>query len=482
MEEQALIATREAAIAVEGQDIKERMEQLPAIIEKYRSYNEHIKQINSIDKQILEWNAKLVQWEIESGRADTLKADLKEAAKLNSEIPVKQKARMELLKECETNLRLKTRRNFIVSLIPVLIAAILNYTLIREPSMKLGISIGTLIAGGILLVILTLRTNRRKKEYDINAEALAKELSETDAKLQRIYYNNNVNSLQELSTKLEDLLNSSFVLIHGKEQLIQLNDRKEEIEDKCDFLQEDIMKFMQCFTAEEELNEESIQRLQLAIEEKKQELAYRQSEQDQGLRECQNNINKLRWEIDSLEGNEEQLMKNRQLLENAVQKQKEATLELEAVMLALNTIQSLSIDIHDSFGQKLNQEVSEIIGKITNQRYQDLKLNEKLEVKVGWNGDYRLLDRLSAGTIDQVYFALRLAVAGLLMEKEEMPLILDDSFALYDEKRIRSAINLFAGHGQVLIFSCHRREQGILEEMGIPYHYVDLNKEKAIEC
>lgn len=481
-EEQRLNAAREAAIAVDSQEINSRMEQLPAILEKYRSYMDCTGQKKSIEDQMEEWETKLGQWELESSRADAIKADLKEAARLSSELPQKQNARIALIKRCETSLKVKTRRNFIISLIPALITAILNYILIRDAQIKLGVSVGTLIAGGVLLVILTFQTNLRKKEYDLEAESLAKELSEIDVRLQCIYQNNKVNSLQELSTKLEDLLKSSYVLVHGKEQLIQLENRKEELEDKCDLLQEEIMKYIQYFTAEEELNDESIRRLQLSVREKKQEMTGRQMEQDQRLKECQNSINKLRWEIASLEGNEEQLLRNRQRLDYLMQKQKEEVLELEAVKLALNTIQALSVDIHDSFGQKLNQEVSKIISKVTNDKYQDLKLDEKLEVKVGWNGDYRMLDRLSAGTIDQIYFALRLAVAGLLMGEEEMPFLLDDSFALYDEKRIRSAIRMLAEHSQVLLFSCHRREQAILEELGIPYHFVDLNKEIAMDC
>jgi uncharacterized protein YhaN len=155
--------------------------------------------------------------------------------------------------------------------------------------------------------------------------------------------------------------------------------------------------------------------------------------------------------------------------------QKQNAVELEAIKLALTSIQELSTDIHDSFGQQLNLAVSEVISEVTRKKYTDLKIDEKLEVKVGWNGDYVLLDRLSAGTIDQVYFALRLAVADLLLGKDEVPLLLDDSFALYDELRVKSALTKISERKQIILFTCHTREKTLLEELGIPYHFVDLS-------
>ncbi|HCA69930.1 MAG TPA: hypothetical protein DEP17_05880, partial [Lachnospiraceae bacterium] len=132
------------------------------------------------------------------------------------------------------------------------------------------------------------------------------------------------------------------------------------------------------------------------------------------------------------------------------------------------------IDIHDSFGHQLNTAVSDVIGEVTNHKYSDLKVDEKLNIKVGWKGTYLPFEKLSAGTIDQIYLSLRLAVADLLLGKNTMPLIFDDSFALYDEDRVRAAIQQLSKRQQVILFTCHKREQKILEELKLPYHYVEL--------
>ena len=51
--------------------------------------------------------------------------------------------------------------------------------------------------------------------------------------------------------------------------------------------------------------------------------------------------------------------------------------------------------------------------------------------------DRKLLQpqQLSAGTVDQIYFSVRMAVSQMLYD-EPMPLILDDSFVLYDDERL----------------------------------------------
>ena len=55
-----------------------------------------------------------------------------------------------------------------------------------------------------------------------------------------------------------------------------------------------------------------------------------------------------------------------------------------------------------------------------------------------------------------------MAAADILQE-EPMPVILDDTFAFYDEKRLKSALKWLRGRKrQVIILSCNKREEEIL--------------------
>ena len=62
-----------------------------------------------------------------------------------------------------------------------------------------------------------------------------------------------------------------------------------------------------------------------------------------------------------------------------------------------------------------------------------------MEITV-WDGERNIrADRLSRGTLEQIYFSVRMAAAELLLE-EPMPVLLDDTFAFYDEKRLESVL------------------------------------------
>jgi uncharacterized protein YhaN len=65
---------------------------------------------------------------------------------------------------------------------------------------------------------------------------------------------------------------------------------------------------------------------------------------------------------------------------------------------------------------------------------------------------------LSKGTVDQIFFALRLAMIQCIGETgETIPMLLDDPFPNYDDDRLLRSMKLLAAIGQtnqVLLFTC----------------------------
>ncbi len=110
----------------------------------------------------------------------------------------------------------------------------------------------------------------------------------------------------------------------------------------------------------------------------------------------------------------------------------------------------------------LNQRASDIFAELTDGRYRSMDVSEGNQISV-WDGVRRIpAERLSRGTLEQVYFAVRMAAAEILQE-EEMPLILDETFAFYDEKRLNCVLKwLSRQQRQVIILTCHKREEEIL--------------------
>ena len=96
---------------------------------------------------------------------------------------------------------------------------------------------------------------------------------------------------------------------------------------------------------------------------------------------------------------------------------------------------------------------------------------EENEEPVVWDGNRTVkLFQLSAGTVDQVYLALRIGLQDLFFEDETLPLLFDDAFVYFDDKRLERLLMYLNGLGrQVFLFSCHKRELRILEKHQIPY-------------
>lgn len=134
--------------------------------------------------------------------------------------------------------------------------------------------------------------------------------------------------------------------------------------------------------------------------------------------------------------------------------------EIEAVSLAISTISRLAAEIRDSFGVYLNTSASLYINEITGGAYQSISVDTALNVFLNTPSRLIPVEQVSAGTLDQVYLALRLAIAKFLWPDTSMPLLFDDSFALYDDRRLHSVLAWFkkAYGGQILLFTCHTRE------------------------
>lgn len=151
--------------------------------------------------------------------------------------------------------------------------------------------------------------------------------------------------------------------------------------------------------------------------------------------------------------------------------------ELTAIDLALDTMTELSSTIRDSFGLYLNKTASELIDGITGGIYSSMSVDENLNVFMNTRTKLVPVDQVSSGTMDQIYLALRLAAAKLLQAgQDEMPLIFDDSFVLYDDSRLKTALKWLckAYGGQIIIFTCHQREAQMLTANQIGYHLIEM--------
>ena len=151
--------------------------------------------------------------------------------------------------------------------------------------------------------------------------------------------------------------------------------------------------------------------------------------------------------------------------------------EIVAIDLALETMADLSSSIRDSFGLYLNKEASQYITGITGGIYDSMSIDENLNVFLNTKTKLVPLENVSSGTMDQVYLALRLAAAKLLQGSGSgFPLIFDDSFTQYDDERLKTALEWLASAygGQIIIFTCHRREAQMLRARQVEFQLIEM--------
>lgn len=149
--------------------------------------------------------------------------------------------------------------------------------------------------------------------------------------------------------------------------------------------------------------------------------------------------------------------------------------EVHAINLAINTINEVSAEIHGDLGYLINDNISDIVSKITNGKYQDVYLDENLHVMVRDNDSFVGIEYLSAGTMEQIYLAVRLSVARLLC-RDKMPLIIDDIFANYDEPRLINTLDCLKtiDTEQIILMTSNPHIGDMLDDLDMDYNYVEL--------
>ena len=101
---------------------------------------------------------------------------------------------------------------------------------------------------------------------------------------------------------------------------------------------------------------------------------------------------------------------------------------------------------------------------MTDGRYHSVTMQEDFSLQTSAGQEDTLRDALwrSDGTMDQLYLALRLAVAEELTPKA--PLVLDDVLVRFDDRRMAEAVKILrdlAKNRQVILFSCQGRENEV---------------------
>lgn len=139
----------------------------------------------------------------------------------------------------------------------------------------------------------------------------------------------------------------------------------------------------------------------------------------------------------------------------------EISAEYEAITLAIDTMRKADEDIQSRFSPALGKLAAEYMQFVTDGKYDGVMLDRDFSATVHEAGGNvpRNAEYLSAGTLDLMYLAVRLAVCSLaLPESANCPLIIDDALVNFDADRRRQAMALLekiAQERQVILFACN---------------------------
>ena len=205
---------------------------------------------------------------------------------------------------------------------------------------------------------------------------------------------------------------------------------------------------------------------------------------DDEINMSENIINNLKIESNKIELKKdsiEPLIDNLSNIEEELCAQKEEYENLKkintSIELAKKMIEKAYEKMKDSVSPIFTDKLSANMSKITKGKYKNVYFGDEQGLTVELeNGSYAPVERLSIGTIDQLYLSLRLAMLDEV-SKEKVPVILDEAFAYYDAERLKNILNYLAtqySDRQIIILTCTQREREILKEQKHKFNYIEL--------
>lgn len=453
-------------IDAEKEELKEQIKELEIerkILQELRE-NELIENENKKEIQIKENNIKE-----NASKVLTLKNKMKElgdieksvgenVSKLQSEIESK-KQNQEENKEVKSTSK---KSIYLVIAVALIIVAVVFAVIVKNYVLA-GIP---LVLSIIDVIILAITQNKKKREIqeqknkqEENRIKIAQEIENLTKELQ-----DKEEEKRDLDSQISMIKGQLLLLENNNEQIsAQVNKIKTDLlntqnQDKNQIITKykteipiekinSIIESNNLHSLEEQLNTNKIKLTGLEIEE-----------------------NTILPQLDNLVNLEERLEADRQKKTELLQRE-------EVINLAIENLNKAYEEMKTTITPKFTNNLSEGIKEITNNKYEKVAINDENGMIIeNARGEYIEANKLSTGTIDQLYLALRLSMIKDL-SKETLPIILDETFAYFDNARLEKIIqylNEKAKEHQTIIFTCTNREKEILDNLKIEYNYIEL--------
>ena len=360
--------------------------------------------------------------------------------------------------ELKTKIEIKPGKYIIIALVIILINVLL-FIFLRDNMLKfLGI-----LAFILIPILYSIEKNKAKQEEIIkkNKKDLSKKIEE-NKKL--VIFEKNKKVLEEIN-----IVNAKIEIFEKdkREQLKIMEETKEKINNLKNIEKEKLKN-----TYRNKIDIYEINKL-LNFEDINYQIESISNQINEGnleLHRIELSKNNIMPQLENLAKIEEELIITEEDYENLMKKN-------NAMIVVKQVLESAYEKMKSNVTPKYTNDLSKNISEISNGKYNKVSINDENGLMVELSsGEYVSAERLSLGTIDQLYLSLRLSM-NAEVSSENMPIILDEAFAYYDDDRLENILKYLAKNyadKQVIILTCTNREEEIFEKLGYEYNKVIL--------
>ncbi len=365
-----------------------------------------------------------------------------------------------LIKNNSKNIKLETEKNnkkklnknkktnyliFIIIFILLIVLNLFIYNFIKNEIINYLIL--SLIPIEIIVFIIYLIKNKKTLNR-LNEENLKIEKNENELKEKVTMLNSQINLLKENIEKLQK----------------EIDSEKEEIIFKFNLEKQDI------------LNESINNKINFNIEEK-DKIQKELEISNKKIVEYKLELNNIEYKEDNINNKLEDFILKEEKYENLQEQLNELGEKNKCILATKELLERAYEKMRNNITPRFTQNLSNIASNISNGKYKKVIFNEEKGLIVELeSGEYISANRLSAGTIDELYLSLRLSMLDEISE-EKMPIILDEAFAYFDDERLKNCLTFLAEKSkehQIIILTCSNRERQILDSSNIQYNLVEL--------
>ena len=284
----------------------------------------------------------------------------------------------------------------------------------------------------------------------------------------KILEKNNKNNFEKINNEKNNLENEINIYKNNIEQLLnEINKIKLDNNFKSDLEKNNLI----------EKYEKNIDKNEIDYLLKKDNINY-------DINLLENEISNLKIEINKLELRKENIepeLENLSSMEEELYSLNEQYSNLrktnDSIELAKKLLSRAYDNMKNSVSPVFTKKLSSNIETITKGKYCKLTFNDEQGLIVELeNGNYIPAERLSIGTIDQLYLSLRLAMLDEI-SNEKVPIILDEAFAYYDNERLKNILLYLLeefNDRQIIIFTCTDRETNILNKENMNFNFIEI--------